>query len=793
MSVLRRLGHFEVSTLTVALGSAAIPSEYVEAGNATLTTRTFIGPPSINNCAALGDSFSAGPGAGNIIDGNTKCARSSLSYPEYLKNSTLLGLNRNQFSFQSCTGDVTTDVRANQVQALNSGTTFITLSVGGNDITFSSILLKCIFNLPGNCQNAIDNGRSILYGTDFFNNYYGLIQRILTNMGVKTGLADAGTRIIQTGYPGFFNEITDQCDTVSFALIGDNSLTKAFRAQFNQLGGELNAYLAWVLDTFSDDLYGQPLPFVSRGSFIDQGLSYRSHRFCERNVIEPDRQNTNTWVYNLGSNSGDTFTAANVTGINTAACEQQAGQDQAALFNCLLAIAYQQNPGLHLNYAPDTTPLNYVKTFRPTPGGHAATSDEILFQLTTNTATITGQTLRIMCMGDSLTAGFRSSDNNGYRSTVFNYLTGFRPANDVQMVGGVIVGSPPYDHSEGHSGYTIDQLMESIQASNIVAQTKPNVVLLMIGTNDVGKHTYPIADAYGKLTGLINYIFLNSERTAVILAQIPPIGLQPGAPGPPSAQQQLVIQYNAIVARVANSFQDAGRNVYLLHTTTTMNDHFPTDPLHLGDYGYKKLGFDFAKAILTINELGWIRIPEAATGTSTTTAAACSNKPNLIPNGQVSRMSRKISIKTLNPLLDSQWRRTWRKSIPGYNLFRFVCAECSHSTWSLLTEINNRPTGEPQCHCGNSDGSGVDFVVPLTGSSCADMSYYLVNAVHFADINGDGLQDFLWVDADGKVTAFINGGPMDPTKTLDLAQVNWYPAGVVSFSLLPFHAASSLA
>lgn len=60
------------------------------------------------------------------------------------------------------------------------------------------------------------------------------------------------------------------------------------------------------------------------------------------------------------------------------------------------------------------------------------------------------------------------------------------------------------------------------------------------------------------------------------------------------------------------------------------------------------------------------------------------------------------------------------------------------------------------------------------------MSYYMVNAVHFADINGDGLQDYLWVDEIGAVYAFINGGPKDPTQTLNLAQVIWYPAGKVS-------------
>lgn len=45
--------------------------------------------------------------------------------------------------------------------------------------------------------------------------------------------------------------------------------------------------------------------------------------------------------------------------------------------------------------------------------------------------------------------------------------------------------------------------------------------------------------------------------------------------------------------------------------------------------------------------------------------------------------------------------------------------------------------------------------------------------VHFADINGDGKVDYLWVDIDGAVTAYLNGGN-------GANGWIWYPQGVIA-------------
>lgn len=80
------------------------------------------------------------------------------------------------------------------------------------------------------------------------------------------------------------------------------------------------------------------------------------------------------------------------------------------------------------------------------------------------------------------------------------------------------------------------------------------------------------------------------------------------------------------------------------------------------------------------------------------------------------------------------------------------------------------------CVCNNNDGT-FDYTQELTGSLCANMSTPYVNAVHFADLNGDGRPEYLYVDA---VTAFLNLGPPNGEESLHGAQPGWVAQGVIA-------------
>lgn len=60
------------------------------------------------------------------------------------------------------------------------------------------------------------------------------------------------------------------------------------------------------------------------------------------------------------------------------------------------------------------------------------------------------------------------------------------------------------------------------------------------------------------------------------------------------------------------------------------------------------------------------------------------------------------------------------------------------------------------------------------------MSYPISTAVHFADLDGDGRVEYLWVGPEGQVTAYYNNGYNDDDSITDGAYIDWVPAGEIA-------------
>jgi lysophospholipase L1-like esterase len=86
---------------------------------------------------ALGDSYSAGNGA-NSANLDSSCNRNTYAYPYLLAQQKGLAL-----SFVACSGAVTGDVINNQVNAITSDTKLVTITIGGNDIGFTNLIIAC--------------------------------------------------------------------------------------------------------------------------------------------------------------------------------------------------------------------------------------------------------------------------------------------------------------------------------------------------------------------------------------------------------------------------------------------------------------------------------------------------------------------------------------------------------------------------------------------------------------------------------------------------------------------------
>jgi hypothetical protein len=109
------------------------------------------------------------------------------------------------------------------------------------------------------------------------------------------------------GYPSFFNDVTEDCDLVSFKWFCERSssgisnlilpLIQSRRHAMNSLATQLNQVLLDVANSYRSPL----VQFVNTDPWFD------GHRFCEAGVKEPSYRNPNTWFYPLEYWTGGTL------------------------------------------------------------------------------------------------------------------------------------------------------------------------------------------------------------------------------------------------------------------------------------------------------------------------------------------------------------------------------------------------------------------------------------------------------------------------------------------------------
>jgi lysophospholipase L1-like esterase len=102
-----------------------------------------------SNYIALGDSYSSGEGAGSYSGGS--CDRSANAYPQQWANANAPA----SFTFVACSGATTSDVLSSQVSSLSSSTTLVSITIGGNDVGFSSVMQTCLLESTSSCESAV--------------------------------------------------------------------------------------------------------------------------------------------------------------------------------------------------------------------------------------------------------------------------------------------------------------------------------------------------------------------------------------------------------------------------------------------------------------------------------------------------------------------------------------------------------------------------------------------------------------------------------------------------------------
>src|SRR5580704_5743875 len=109
---------------------------------------------------ALGDSYSSGLGAGDYISSSGSCDRSANAYPEQWAGENAPA----SFVSVACAGATTADVLSSQVSALSASTTLVSITIGGNDAGFSSVMETCVLSSTSSCLNAVSTAEAFIAG-----------------------------------------------------------------------------------------------------------------------------------------------------------------------------------------------------------------------------------------------------------------------------------------------------------------------------------------------------------------------------------------------------------------------------------------------------------------------------------------------------------------------------------------------------------------------------------------------------------------------------------------------------
>jgi lysophospholipase L1-like esterase len=146
-----------------------------------------------DNYVALGDSYSSGTGTRDYSL-SSGCQRGPYAYPALIK-ADRPGTN---LTFVACSGAKTGDVLANQVQSLSTTTNIVTITIGGNDAGFSTVITKCAEPWPVNCDGDITNAQNYIN-----NSLPGALNAVYSQIKSRAPSA----RVVVLGYPRLFMNV----------------------------------------------------------------------------------------------------------------------------------------------------------------------------------------------------------------------------------------------------------------------------------------------------------------------------------------------------------------------------------------------------------------------------------------------------------------------------------------------------------------------------------------------------------------------------------------------------------
>ena len=200
------------------------------------------------NYVALGDSYSSGVGTGNYYSSSGSCDRSPQAY-------SVLWANANHpasYVSVACSGATTSDVVNSQVAALSSATTLASITIGGNDVGFTSVMETCVIFSTSDCVSAVNTSES-----EIASQLPGELNNALRAIASHAPNA----RVVVLDYPDLYDL------SQSSGCIG---LSTTDRTKLNQAADELDAQIQAAAARYHD-------------VFGEVRSAFAGHQICDSN------------------------------------------------------------------------------------------------------------------------------------------------------------------------------------------------------------------------------------------------------------------------------------------------------------------------------------------------------------------------------------------------------------------------------------------------------------------------------------------------------------------------------
>ncbi|WP_203589761.1 FG-GAP-like repeat-containing protein [Streptomyces sp. SID13031] len=349
-------------------------------------------------------------------------------------------------------------------------------------------------------------------------------------------------------------------------------------------------------------------------------------------------------------------------------------------------------------------------------------------------------TLRVLPLGDSITAGVGSPTMSSYRKPLAGLISG-QSRYDANFVGSQASGNLADLSNEGHSGWIIDQVRAEIDGW--LAGARPDVVTLHLGINDLNRNV-DVPNAPTRFKALVDRIIADKPGVTVIV-----LGLIPTTPG----LEAKVATFNSAV----KSLLTAPKTRYVEPPALTASE-LP-DGLHPNDAGFQRM----ANAIYPVLDRAYSDgVIAAGPAVNAGNEAGGSGKvrwADFDGDGRLDYLtvaSNGVVQAFLNRGGDG--RGGW--SVLGQvaagvttDATRVRFADFDGDSKADYLVINANGSVSAWLNRGGDGRGGWSAIGQVAAGVTTDQA-----SVRFADFDGDGKTDYLTIAASGAVQAWLNRG-----------------------------------